>query len=141
MTTIYYERDADLAALHGQRVAVVGYGNQGRSWALNLRDSGIAVQVCARADESRAQAVADGFDAADVDRANEADVVCILVPDDVISMLPIAPRESALTILASGYNYAFERFDPAGDQAILAPRMLGPEVRLCYQEKIGFITR
>ena len=140
MTTIYYEKDADLAALRGQCVAVVGYGNQGRSWALNLRDSGIAVQVCARADESRAQAVADGFDAADVDRANEADVVCILVPDDVISMLPIAPRESALTILASGYNYAFERFDPAGDQAILAPRMLGPEVRLCYQEKIGFIT-
>jgi len=43
MTTIYYEKDADLAALRGQCVAVVGFGNQGRSWALNLRDSGIDV--------------------------------------------------------------------------------------------------
>jgi ketol-acid reductoisomerase len=140
MTTIYYEKDADLAALRGQRVAVVGYGNQGRSWALNLRDSGLAVQVCARADESRAQAVADGFAAADVAKANDADIVCILVPDDVIPQLGLAPRPDALTILASGYNYAFERFDPPGDQAMIAPRMLGPEVRLCYQEKVGFIT-
>ena len=38
MTTIYYESDADAGVLDGQQVAVVGYGNQGRSWALNLRD-------------------------------------------------------------------------------------------------------
>jgi ketol-acid reductoisomerase len=140
MTTIYYEKDADLAALTGARVAVVGYGNQGRSWALNLRDSGIDVQVCARADESRQQALADGFAAADVASASEADILCILVPDDVIPSLPLTPSEGALTILASGYNYAFDRFSPAGDQAVLAPRMLGPEVRLCYQEGTGFIT-
>ena len=36
MTTIYYERDADVGAIAGERVMVVGYGNQGRSWALNL---------------------------------------------------------------------------------------------------------
>ncbi len=40
MTTIYYEDDGDLGAIAGERIAVVGYGNQGRSWALNLRDSG-----------------------------------------------------------------------------------------------------
>jgi ketol-acid reductoisomerase len=140
MTTIYYEKDADLAALAGVRVAVVGYGNQGRSWALNLRDSGIDVRVCARADESRQQAIADGFAAGDVASANDADVLCVLVPDDVIPTLPLTPSERSLTILASGYNYAFDRFSPAGDQAMIAPRMLGPEVRLCYQEGIGFIT-
>ena len=65
MTTIYYESDADLDVLSGERVAVVGYGNQGRSWALNLRDSGCAPS-CACADETREQAIADGFEAHDV---------------------------------------------------------------------------
>ena len=56
MTTIYYEDDADLGVLRGCRVAVVGYGNQGRSWALNLRDSGLDVHVCVRRDETRDEA-------------------------------------------------------------------------------------
>ena len=63
MTVILNESDADLEALAGQRVAVVGYGNQGRSWALNLRDSGLDVVVCVRADPSRDTATADGFEA------------------------------------------------------------------------------
>ncbi len=140
MTTIHYEADADLSVLDEQTVAVVGYGNQGRSWALNLRDSGIDARVCVRNDESRTLAIREGFHAAEVEAAGEADVICLLVPDDVIPELPITPRDDALTIVASGYTLAFDRFDPAGDQAMVAPRMLGPEVRLCYEEGWGFIT-
>src|SRR5438046_9070193 len=92
MTTLYYERDADLATIAGERVAVVGYGNQGRSWALNLRDSGCAPVVCVRRDETRDQAVADGLEAHDVEAANDADVICILVPDDEIALPPPAPQ-------------------------------------------------
>lgn len=140
MTTIYREEDADLGALTGARVAVVGYGNQGRSWALNLRDSGLDVQVCARADASREQARADGFTVAEVEAANACDVVCVLVPDDVIPSLPLRPTERTLTVLASGYTLAFDRFTPPGDVGMVAPRMLGPEVRRCYEEGKGFIT-
>jgi ketol-acid reductoisomerase len=140
MTTIYYERDADLSALDGQRVAVVGYGNQGRSWALNLRDSGIDPMICVRADASREQAVADGFAAGDVADANAADVLCILVPDDVIPMLGLAPSETSLVVVASGYTLAYDRLQLAGDAGMVAPRMLGPEVRSCYEEGVGFIT-
>lgn len=139
MTTIYHESDGDLGHVSGQRVAVVGYGNQGRSWALNLRDSGVDVQVCVRADASRAQAVADGFAAGDVEAASDAAVACILVPDDVIPSLPITRPQGGLTIVASGYSLAFDRFAPAGDVAMIAPRMLGPEVRRCYEEGVGFI--
>ena len=57
MTVIFHDSDADLADLAGQRVAVVGYGNQGRIWALNLRDSGLTSTVCVRADPSRDTAV------------------------------------------------------------------------------------
>lgn len=140
MTTIIHDEDVDLAALDGQRVAVVGYGNQGRCWALNLRDSGIDVAVHARADESREQAVTDGFDAGPIHAAGTADVLCLLVPDDVIPDLDVEPRDDALVIVASGYALAFGRYDPDCDIGMVAPRMLGPEVRETYLEGIGFIS-
>ncbi len=140
MTKIYYETDADLAALSGLEVAIVGYGNQGRSWALNLRDSSVDVRVCVRADASREQALEDGFAAGDIGDASAADIACVLVPDDAIPSLPIERRADGVTIVASGYCLAFDRFKPAGDVAMIAPRMLGPEVRLCYEEGVGFIT-
>ncbi len=140
MTTIFHEVDGDRSILEGRRVAVVGYGNQGRSWALNLRDSGLDVTVCVRADETRDSARSDGFDAAPIEAASEADVVCVLVPDDVIPSLGLTPRADACTVVASGYTLAFDRFAPAGDVVMVAPRMLGPDVRVCYEEGTGFIT-
>lgn len=140
MTTIYHEDDGDLGAIAGSRVAVVGYGNQGRSWALNLRDSDLDVQVCVRADETRERAAAEGFEPGELDDASKADVVCVLVPDDVIPLLPLKPRDDALVVVASGYTPAFGRLDPACDVGMVAPRMLGPEVRRCYEEGVGFIT-
>jgi ketol-acid reductoisomerase len=140
VTTIYHDTDADLSALHGQRVAVIGYGNQGRSWALNLRDSGLDVTACVRNDDTRAAAEADGFAVHDVEAASEADVICILVPDDAIPTVPLAPKPDALVVVASGYTLAFDRLDPACDVGLVAPRMLGPEVRRCYEEGVGFIT-
>ena len=140
MAEIIYDANADLGALRGQQVAVVGYGNQGRSWALNLRDSGLDVLVCVRADDTRDTAQADGFAVSGVEAAGDAEVVCLLVPDDVIPDLPVTPQPEALVIVASGYTLAFGRLDPPGDAAMVAPRMLGPEVRRCYEEGTGFIT-
>src|SRR3954463_10836427 len=140
MSEILHESDADLSALDGQRVAVVGYGNQGRSWALNLRDSGVDVAVCVRNDDTRKTAEADGFATGAVDPASDADVICLLAPDDVIPGLPVKPEADSLVIVASGYPLAFERLQPPGDAGMVAPRMLGPEVRRCYEEGIGFIT-
>jgi ketol-acid reductoisomerase len=140
VTTIYYERDADLQALNGSTVAVVGYGNQGRSWALNLRDSGLRTVVCVRRDSTREQATEDGFEAHDIAEANGADVICVLVPDDVVPLLALQPGADSCVVVASGYNLAFDRLAPPGDSGMVAPRMLGPEVRLCYEEGVGFIT-
>ncbi len=50
------------------------------------------------------------------------------------------PRPDAIVIVASGYTLAFGRLDPACDVGMVAPRMLGPEVRRCYLEGAGFIT-
>jgi ketol-acid reductoisomerase len=140
VTVILHEADADPEALAGQRVAVVGYGNQGRSWALNLRDSGIDVVVCVRADATRETAESDEFATADLDAAGDADVICVLVPDDAIPSLALSPRPDALVIVASGYTLAFGRLALDSDVGMVAPRMLGPEVRRCYTEGVGFIT-
>ncbi|HKY13682.1 MAG TPA: hypothetical protein VJM33_02065 [Microthrixaceae bacterium] len=140
MTTIHYERDADVGIITGSSLAVVGYGNQGRSWALNLRDSGLDVVVCVRADTTRHRAEADGFAPADLDAANHVDIACVLVPDDAIPLIGLRRPADGLTIVASGYTLAFGRFAPAGDVGMVAPRMLGPEVRSCYEEGVGFIS-
>jgi ketol-acid reductoisomerase len=96
--------------------------------------------VCVRSDESQEQATRDGFTTEGIDGASTADVLCVLVPDDVIPLLGLAPRADACTIVASGYTLAFERLKVDGDLGMVAPRMLGPEVRRCYEEGIGFIT-
>jgi ketol-acid reductoisomerase len=140
MTRIYYEDDGNLSELADTAVAIVGYGNQGRSWALNMRDSGLDVRVCVRADETRDQAEADGFAVGAINDAAAAEVACVLVPDDAIPTLGLDRLADGLTIVASGYTLAFDRFGPPGDLALVAPRMLGPEVRRCYEEGAGFIT-
>jgi ketol-acid reductoisomerase len=96
--------------------------------------------VCVRADESREKARQDGFEVESLEEASSADIVCVLIPDDAIPELPLERAPGGLTIVASGYTFAFDRFKPAGDLAMIAPRMLGPEVRLCYEEGVGFIT-
>ena len=140
MATISYEGDVESGVLADERIAVVGYGNQGRSWALNLRDSGCAPTVCVRRDKTRDAAVADGFEAVELDAANDATLLCVLVPDDVIPLLPLHPAPDACTIVASGYTLAFDRLQIDGDLGMVAPRMLGPEVRRCFEEGVGFIT-
>jgi ketol-acid reductoisomerase len=140
MTTIYTESDGTVDALADETVAVVGYGNQGRSWALNLRDSGLQPTVCVRRDETAARAGADGFVVAELEAANDASIACVLVPDDVIPSLPLRGSAGGCTIVASGYTLAFDRLAVDGDLGMVAPRMLGPEVRRCYEEGVGFIT-
>lgn len=45
MAKIYYEQDADKAALDGKTVSIIGFGSQGHAHAQNLRDSGVSVVV------------------------------------------------------------------------------------------------
>jgi ketol-acid reductoisomerase len=146
--TFYREEDADPDALSGQSVAVIGYGNLGRSMALNLRDSGLAVTVGNVDDDYRAAAAADGFEVAGVgDAAALADVVYVLIPDEVIPGVfrdQIAPRlrKGACVCFASGYVVAYRLVQPPDgvDVLLLAPRMLGEEVRRTYSDGTGFLS-
>lgn len=146
MKTIYHDEDADLDALAGAVIAVVGYGNQGRSQALNLRDSGLRVVVGNIRDASFEQARADGFEPTSIASACEpADVVLLLTPDEVMPQVyaeHVAPSLHPGNVLnfAHGYNIAFGLITPAPDidVVLVAPRMLGPGVRDTYVAGTGF---
>jgi len=145
-TPVYYDADADLSVLDGRTVAIVGYGNQGRSQALNLRDSGVAdVIVGNRKDTSWETAESDGFDVYPVAEAAErADVIFFLVPDEVQPEVYEADIERNLEPgdvlnFASGYNITYGFVDPPGDVDVVmvAPRMIGSVVRELYEAGSG----
>jgi ketol-acid reductoisomerase len=137
---IFHDADADPRALAGKTVAVVGYGNQGRSQALNLRDSGLATIVGNRDDEYAARARADGFAVYPIAEAcARADVILLLVPDEVMPAVyaeAVRPQLAPGTVLdfASGYTVAFGLIVPPPDVDVVmvAPRMIGPGVRDAY---------
>jgi ketol-acid reductoisomerase len=83
--TIYYDDDADLSALKGKTVAILGYGSQGHAHAQNLRDSGVDVVVGQRPKSRNYElAVSHGFEPLPVEEATDrADLVNILLPDEV----------------------------------------------------------
>jgi len=78
---MYYEKDCDLSALDGKKIAIIGYGSQGHAHAMNLRDSGCDVIVGLRqGGKSWAVAEKDGFTVMTVaDAAKAADIIMILI--------------------------------------------------------------
>lgn len=146
MARAFFDGDADLSLLAGRTVGVLGYGNQGRSQALNLRDSGITVIVGNQRDASFERAAADGFDVYDLaGAAARSDVLALLVPDEVMPGTfrdAVAPHlhEEALLILASGYNLYYRGIapPPSIDVAMVAPRMIGTGVRETFVRGDGF---
>lgn len=143
---IYHDEDADLALLAGKRIAVVGYGNQGRAQALNLRDSGLRVTVGNREDEYASRAQEDGFTVLPIqEAAAQADVVMMLIPDEVIPDVlvdQVSPHlgEDDVLCFASGYTIAFGCITPppSVDVVLVAPRMIGAGVRDLYAAGCGF---
>src|SRR5262245_37007447 len=111
-TRFFSTSDVPANALSGDRVSVVGYGNLGRTAALNLRDSGISCVVGNKDDEYAAKARKEGFEVVDVAMASTADVVFVLLPDEVIPEVfaaTIAPalKKGAAIAFGSGYALAY----------------------------------
>ncbi len=143
MATIYREGNLDL--LSG-KVAVIGYGSQGHAHALNLRDSGVAVEVGLRAgSSSEATATEAGVTVRRIPDAVEgAQLVAILLPDQVQPAVwkeQIEPNlhPDAAILFAHGFNVHFGRIDPAPghDVIMVAPKGPGHIVRRLYTEGYG----
>ena len=146
MARMYFQEDSDLTHMAGQTICIVGYGNQGRSQALNMRDSGLSVIVGSRRDASYQAAVDDGFAVFGVgEAAQRSDAVFLLVPDEVMPQVyehDIAPNLAPgdMLVFASGYNITFGLIEPPSDVDVvmIAPRMIGAGVRDTYLSGEGF---
>lgn len=147
MTNIYYDQDADLSNLDGKRIGIIGYGNQGRAQALNMRDSGISeIFVGTARDETFTQAREDGFNVDDIPEVvPKADILFLLIPDEIMPEVyhqQIQPHLEPGNVLnfASGYNITFEHIIPPPeiDTIMVAPRMIGDGVRNNFLNGEGF---
>jgi ketol-acid reductoisomerase len=133
----YYDSDASLEILRDKTVGIIGYGNQGRAQALNLRDSGLRVVIGSLRDESGRQAETDGFQILEIGEAVErSDALALLIPDEVQrqvyhEVISKKLRPGQTLDFAHGYNIHFRLIVPPKDVDVImvAPRMIGTFVR------------
>src|SRR3990167_1044044 len=146
MLKIYYDKDADLNLLKGKKVAIIGYGNQGRAHALNLRDSGVDVIVAElEGTPNYAQAVKDDFKPVQTRVASEqAQIVQILTQDHVQAEIYRCCVEKYLTEgnalnFSHGFNIHFKAIVPPKniDVFMIAPKGPGALVRTQFEEGKG----
>ena len=142
---LYGQKDVDKKALKGARIAILGYGSQGRAHALNLKDSGFDVVVGVRkSGASWKKAKKDGLTVATpVDAAAEADLVALLVPDlaqeALYAEIEKSLKKNAVLLFAHGFNIHFKQIKPRKDLdvVLIAPKGPGGLVRRQYQEGRG----
>lgn len=146
MAKIYYNKDANLKVLKGKRVAVMGYGIQGRAQSLNLRDSGLDVVLGLNLkDETWKRAKADKMKIVSIpDAVKSADIVMMLIPDEVQKSVydkDVAPylRKGMALDFAHGFNIHFKRIVPPKniDVIMVAPKGPGALVRETFLAGIG----
>jgi ketol-acid reductoisomerase len=141
-----YDSDADLSALEGKTVAILGYGSQGHAHALNLKDSGVEVVVGLRPDSSsRKEAEAAGLEVLDIaEAASRGDIVMILLPDEKQAEVWEAEikdgiADGNLLMFAHGFSINFGQIEPPPgvDIGMVAPKGPGHLVRRQFEEGAG----
>ena len=143
--TIHRAGEADISPLRGRKVAIIGYGNQGRAHALNLRDSSLDVLVGQRVGRSYDRAVADGFSPVAVAEASQrADLLIVSLPDESAAEVyqsSIAPvlRSGQTLGFVHGFNIRFGFIVPPDgiDVIMVAPKGPGALLRSSYVEGQG----
>src|SRR6187401_747050 len=145
MTKLYSGKDVDKKALKKARIAILGYGSQGRAHALNLKDSGFDVIVGVRkSGASWKKAKRDGLAVAEPGKAVQgAELIAMLVPDLAQKALydEVLPniKKGATLLFAHGFNVHFKQIKPRKDLdvVLIAPKGPGGLVRRQYQQGRG----
>ncbi len=141
----YSKKDVDKKALKGARIAVLGYGSQGRAQALNLSDSGLDVVVGVRkGGPGWKKARKDGLATAEpAEAVAGADLVALLVPDlaqkGLYQSVEKRLKKGATLLFAHGFNIHFKQVKPRKDLdvVLIAPKGPGDLVRRQYQQGRG----
>jgi ketol-acid reductoisomerase len=142
---IYSQKDVKKKALSGARIAILGYGSQGRAHALNLKDSGYDVVVGLRKNgDSWKKAKKDGLSVAEPAAAVKgAKLIAFLVPDlaqkDLYKQVVDNVALGATILFAHGFNIQYKLIKPRKDLdvVLIAPKGPGHLVRRQYEQGRG----
>src|SRR4030095_11511335 len=144
---VYYDRDADISRSLDKKIAIVGYGSQGRAHALNLVDSGVKnVAIALKPGSATAKKVeGDGLKVMTfADASAWAAALMILAPDEHHAQIyrdEIAPnlKDGAALLFAHGLNIHFGLIEPKKSVDVLMIAPTGPRhtVRGEYQKGGG----
>jgi ketol-acid reductoisomerase len=142
-----HDGDIDLAPLSGKRVAILGYGNQGRAQALNLKDSGVNVVVGLRgASGSSTAAEEAGLEVGLLeDSVASADIVMFLAPDEVLGSIYREVEARIRYGAAIGFShglaihFGFIRPRTDLDVFLVAPKGPGSALRSLFQQRRGMV--
>ena len=146
MAKIYYDEDADLELIKNKKVAIIGYGIQGRGQSLCLRESGVNVIVSElEGTENYEQAKKDGFEVVSAEEAaKEADIIQILTQDDAQAKvyknyIEKNLKEADALVFSHGFNIHFKQIVPPEnvDVFMIAPKGPGALVWETYQNGQG----
>ncbi|UCD54640.1 MAG: ketol-acid reductoisomerase [Candidatus Omnitrophota bacterium] len=146
MAKVYHDNDADLDLLKDKKIAIIGYGIQGRGQALNLRESGLNVIVSElEGTDNYKKAIEDNFKPVAADEAaKNADIVQVLTQDHVQAAVykkTIEPnlKKGKALVFSHGFNIHFKEILPPKDIDVfmVAPKGPGALVRQQYQEGKG----
>jgi len=133
------------------QLTIVGFGNQARSWALNLRDSGFPVRVALRrgsasfteVNNEKLLSVEIG-----TDDFYQSDALALLIPDDgqknFLEDHAGHFRNNPLVLYAHGFalsRFHLEKKFPDMRHVLFAPKSIGTELRKQYlsRGKLGAV--
>jgi ketol-acid reductoisomerase len=143
---VYYEKDADLKYIQNKKIAIIGFGSQGHAHAMNLADSGCDVIVGLKSTSASVpKAQAAGLRVISVrDAAAQADIVMLLVPDEIAPSVyasEVAPvlRAGKYLALSHGFGIHFGFIKPPKDVNVfmVAPKGPGHLVRHQFTQGAG----
>jgi len=146
--TIYQEQDGDITPLKDKIIAVIGFGNQAKAQASNMKDSGLKVIVGANSEEYKNRAQSDGFETFSISEAvQKGDFIFLLVSDDIMkdvfnnNIIPHLSPQKTL-VVSTGYYLVFNIIEipQKVDVLVISPKGLGEMIRKQFLNKEGFFS-
>tara|TARA_B100000579_G_scaffold383077_1_gene352676 strand:+ start:1521 stop:2510 length:990 start_codon:yes stop_codon:yes gene_type:complete len=144
--TLFFDKDIDITPIKNKKIGIIGYGNQGRAQALNLRDYGVSIKVGVRSIDSiekdllKSDIVYDSIE----NVSSWANLICILVSDASIpevfnSKIKSHLNENDTILFSHGYNVTYNLIKPPEnvDVIMVAPSGGGQMVRDEYKKGSG----
>ncbi|MBU0615730.1 MAG: ketol-acid reductoisomerase [Nanoarchaeota archaeon] len=151
MVNLVHDKDADVAALEGKTVAVIGYGSQGSAQAKMMKMSGVSViigeteSLGGKPNPSWNKAKEDGFEVMTIDKAAEkADIIHILLPDEFHGPVYKSQIEKHMGpgkvfSCSHGFNIVYKQIVPPKgvDVIMVAPKAPATEELKAYNAGFG----